>query len=710
MSENVNERINRRLDIIAVLFMAFFLIIVLRLVNLQIIHGKEYDEESRNKLLRTREIVANRGNILDRNSLPIAVNRMGYAVRIARTSMKEAERNDMILKLVSIFEKNGEAIESDLGKYLTFNPIDFGKTIKNNEQALEKWKKEMVLVEKETALLSTPQDTFNYFRKKKFKIDDKYSDEEAYKIMSIRYEMLIKGYTEVDLLLLAKNVGAATVAQLEERHQEFPGVAIDVIPHREYVEAEPYGHILGYVRIIDEKEYEVLKEKGYKRTDLLGKTGIELNQEEYLRGINGKRWVEVDSSGRVMDEVGIKPAIPGNDVVLTIDSRLQKAAMESLQKNIEEIRSKADNKTNHGDACAGAVVAIDVSNGEVLTLAGYPSYDPSIYLAGPEDVQIQTLLQTMLNDNINKPFFNRAIQEAYAPGSTFKPLTAIAGLQEGAITDKTKIYCTGAYTVHGMRFKCHGGPHGNISLTDALAKSCNYYFNEVAYRIGIDKLDTWAKAFGLGSKTGIEVPFEIEGFRANRDTKKLKFAEKENQAWFPADTVQAGIGQSFNAFTPLQLASYVSTIANGGTRYKPHIVKRVVAADGSTVKETEIEYEKVPVSKETIEAVKKGMVSVANQEDGTAASIFKDFPFVVAGKTGTPETGQEKYGKSSNGLFIAYAPADNPKIAVAVVIERGVWGSLAAPVARDVLKEYFGLNSGVLPKDSVIADEVIFTR
>lgn len=710
MSENVNERVNHRLDIIAVLFMAFFFIIVLRLVNLQIIHGKEYDEESRNKLLRTREIVANRGNILDRNYLPIAVNKMGYAVRIARTKMKEAERNEMILKIVQIFEKNGEAFESDLGKYLTFNPIDFGKAIKNNEQALQKWKKEMVLNEKDVELLSTPQDTFNYFRKKKFYIDDKYTDEEAYKIMSIRYEMLIKGYTEVDLLLLAKNVSSATVAQLEERHQEFPGVTIDVIPHREYVEAEPFGHILGYVRIIDEKEYETLKEKGYKRTDLVGKTGIELNQEEYLRGTNGKRWVEVDSSGRVMDEVGIQPAVPGNDVVLTIDSRLQKAAMESLKKNIEEIRAKADNKTNFGDACAGAVVVIDVNNGEILALAGYPSYDPSIYLAGPEDTKTQELLQAMLNDNVNKPFFNRAIQEAYAPGSTFKPLTAIAGLQEGAINDKTKIYCTGVYRINGMPFKCHGGPHGSISLTDALATSCNYYFNEVAYRIGIDKLDYWAKLFGLGTKTGVEIPFEIDGFRANRDTKKLKFKEKENQTWFPADTIQAGVGQSFNAFTPIQIASYVSTIANGGTRYKPHIVKRVVAADGSIVKETEIEYEKVPVSEETIAAVKKGMVSVANQEDGTAAGVFKDFPFTVAGKTGTPETGLEKYGKSSNGLFIAYAPADNPKIAVAVVIERGVWGSYTAPVARDVLKEYFGLSSGVLPKDSITSDEVMFTR
>jgi|LSQX01.1.fsa_nt_gb penicillin-binding protein 2 len=708
MNESVRERENERLVIIAVAFLAVFIIILLRLVNLQIIHGKEMEEESRNKLLRTREIIAPRGNIVDRNQMPITVNKMGYAIRIARTKMKEPERNEMILKLIKILEGNGESYENNLANYLTFNPLGYGSNINKSEQALNKWKREMVPDEKDVELLKTPGDTLKYFREKKFYIDEKYTDEEAYKIITVKYDMLIKGYTEVDLLLFAKNVSSETVAQLEERHQEFPGVTIDVVPQRQYTGAENCGHILGYIRGISPEEYQEKKDKGYKITDLIGKIGVEKTQEEYLRGTNGSRWVEVDTSGRVMGEVGSKPAIPGNDVILTIDSRLQKAAMESLEKNIELIKARADNRLNFGDANAGAAVAIDVNSGEILALASYPSYDPSIYLAGPEDKKAQEAIISLTKDEVNRPLVHRAIQGIYAPGSTFKPLTAIAGLEEGAITEKTAIYDTGVYRIDGMDFRCHGGPHYSTNLIKAMETSCNFFFNEVAYRIGIDNLDKWSKLFGLGEYTGVELSAEGKGWRANRETKRI--LQKQDNAWVPADTVQAGMGQSFNAYTPLQLANYVATLANGGTRFKPHIVKKIVNYDGSTVMETDIEYEKLPSDAENIALVRRSMEKVTNEQDGTAYAVFKDFPFRVAGKTGTPETGMEKHGSSSHGLFIAYAPADNPKIAVAVVIEHGVWGSNVAPVAKDILKEYFGLDSGSMPQDSIVPDAVRFTR
>lgn len=709
MSEKTNDKANERYGIMAICFILAFVIILIQLINLQIIHGEEYDKKSQTRLLSGRDIIAPRGNIVDRNGIPIAVNRMGYTVKIARTGLKEAEKSEMILKLINIFEKNKDTYEKNLSNYLTFNPIAFGPRINKSEKALENWKKDMVVKEKDVELLKTPEDVFKYFRKK-FYIDDKYTDEEAYKIMVIKYDMLIKGYTAVDPLLVAKDVKAETVAQLEERHHEFPGVLIDIVPQRKYIDASSVAHVLGYIGAIDDKEYAKLKSNGYRMTDSLGKAGIENTQEKYLRGINGQKRVEVDTNGRLTAELGSKPAIPGNDVVLTIDLGLQKVAMESLKRNIELIRSQADYKKNFGDAFAGSVVAIDVKNGEILALASYPTYDPAVFLEGPDNSEAQKTIKELLRpDNKEAPMFNRAIQGEYIPGSIFKPITAIAGLETGAITHSDS-YITdrGTHVIGGWTFKCmerkYG--HGRIDVTTALETSCNIYFHELGVKTGIDNIDIWSKLFGLGELTGVELPYEAKGMRANKQTKK----QHRNDAWRPADTAQTAIGQFDNLFTPVQIANFVSTLANGGKKYNPHLVKKVRKYDGSTVLEVKPEYVEIPMKEGTIDIVKKGMEKVANAADGTAERHFRDFPFKVAGKTGTPETGMEKFGASSNSLFIAYAPANDPQIAVAVVIQHGVWGSNSAPVAKDVLKEYFGMNNNNLPKDGIVLDEVRFTR
>ncbi len=709
--EVVEERSNERFVLLAIMFLLVFVVIVVQLINLQIIHGKENDESSQRRLLREREIIASRGIIADTNGIPIATNRVGYTVQVARTDLKEPEVNEMILKLIDIFEGNGDSFESGLKKYLNYNPISFGDSINKSEKALQKWKSEMVNKKEDIELLKTPYDVFKYFREKKFGIDEKYTDEEAYKIMCIRYDMLIKGYTASSPLCIAKDLDAKSVAQIEERRHEFPGVLIDMEPERKYVDASNIAHVLGYIGLMNETEYEANKDSGYKLNDKIGKTGIELAAENYLRGINGKKRVEVDTSGRLTAELSSEPAIPGNDVYLTIDSRLQKVAMESLQRNIELIKSKADNKKNFGDAFAGAVVAMDVNNGEILAMASYPTYDPAVFLAGLEDKEAQKKKMEYLNDGKNLPTFNRAIRGVYTPGSIYKPITAIAALEEGIIKPKDKLYDKGYMNIGGMMFYCLEyrnkiGPHYDIDLKEALATSCNIYFHDIGFRTGIDKIDKWAKLFGLGERTGIEIGGEAKGMRANKETKK----EHRNDDWRPADTAQSAIGQFDNVFTPLQIANYVSTLANGGKRYKPHLIKYVKKYDGSIVMETKPEYEVVPVKKETMEAINEGMKEVSNSVEGTAYSTFKDFPFKVASKTGTPETGNESKGSSSNGLFIAYAPADNPKIAVAVVVEHAVWGSYTAPIARDVLKEYFGLNSQTYTDDQIVVEQVGFTR
>lgn len=710
MKNNSKGMSNDRYGVITVSFLLVWCIMLLQLVNLQIINGEKNDQASQTRLLSQRNIVASRGNILDRNGIPIAVNRVGYVVKIARSGLKPPENNEMILKLINIFEKNNDIYENNLKKYLVFNPLSFGPNINNSKSALDKWKSEMAINKEDVSLMNTPEDVFLYFRNQKFDIDPKYSDEEAYKIMIFRYDMLIKGYTSANPLTVAKDVSKETIAQIEERHQEFPGIQIDTIPYRKYVEAKNSSHIIGYIGPIDEEKYKELKKDGYGMNDLIGKAGIELTAEKYLKGTDGYKKIEVDTKGRLTSEISSNPAVPGNDVILTIDSRLQKVAMESLEKNIEIIKSNGDNKKNFGDAFAGSVVAIDVNNGEVLAMASYPSYDPNVFLAGPEDKEAQKTLNQLFSDDKNAPMLNRAISGTFIPGSTYKPITAIAAIEEGVVRPEDKLYDSGKTVIGGWTFYCLEyrmkiGPHYHIDLREALSTSCNIYFHEIGYRTGIDKIDKWAQFFGLGELTGIELPWEHKGLRANKETKK----KLRNDSWRPADTAQTAIGQFDNLFTPIQLANYVSTLANGGKRFKPYLIKRVRGFDGSVVSETEPTYEKIPVKKETIDAVKEGMVAVANSVDGTAVNTFRDFPFKVAGKTGTPETGGEAFGRSSDGLFVAYAPAENPKIAVAVVLQRGVWGSNAAPVAKDVLREYFGMNStGTSYK--IMPDKPVFTR
>ena len=705
----MKEKKRQRYIVIAIGLLLAFTAIIFQLVNLQIVRGKEFAQKSKRRIISEREIIAPRGNIVDRNGLPIAVNRTAHNVKLAATDLKAPEYNEMILKLINVFEEyNNGSYEKNLENYLTFDPIEFGPALES-EEALEKWKSEMVIKEKDIEKLKTPEDVFRYFREEKFSIDEKYTDEEAYKIMTVRYDMLIK-YSPSSPVLIAKDVSMETVAQLEERHFEFPGIIIDSVPQRRYIDATSVAHVLGYIGIINQEEYERLKEEGYKLNDMLGKTGIELSAEKDLRGINGQKRVEVDTKGRLTRELSSNPAVPGNDIVLTIDSRLQKVAMESLERNINRINALAeeDPKRYQGNAEAGSVVAIDVRNGEVLVMASYPTYDPNVFLSNSKEAQKARM---DLNDpnNTARPLINRAIQGVYAPGSVFKPITAIAGIESGKISKgRDYITCRGRHNIGGWNFECllyrnYRGSHGRLDLARAMGTSCNIYFHELGVDTGIDIIDKWSKYFGLGERTGIELQWEAAGTRANKETKR----ELRNEEWRPADTAQVAIGQFDNLFTPLQLANYTSTLANGGKRYSPHIIKEVRKHDGSIVRQANIEYEELPLSEGTMEYINESLKAVISENYGTAYGYFNELPegITVAGKTGTAETGTG----TSNALFIAYAPAENPEIAVAVVIEKGVWGSNAIPVSVDIFKDYFVPNTTILPEDSIPTDKVRFT-
>lgn len=736
----IKKTFKDRYNIIIMCIVIAVIAIVYKLFDWQIIHGEEYLERSQYKILLDKKIPAARGNILDRNGVPIAVNRVGYNVNIVNARLNVQDLNDMLLKLYNVFEENEENFNRSFTRYLTYDPLDFGSEARKSSEAFEKWLNDN-RIEVEFRYLpdspaakaanndsgtndnangsntekiidfDNPKNARAFFEavKKRYEIDEKYTDEETYKIMTMRYE--IRNYSSVNSIVLAKDVSEKTVAAIEERNHVFRGVTIDIEYIREYKNAELAPHVIGYVRGIDAETYNRLKSEGYGINDIIGKTGIEYSAEKELRGTPGIKKVEVDIRGNVTRVIDAIPATPGNNIVLTLDMDLQRIALETLEKRIPEIRELSGPYHFH-DASAGAVVAIDVNNGEILAMASYPGYDPSIFLEGPENKEAQQAIMD-LNDptkaNITSEF-NRAISGRYAPGSTFKPVVGVAALEEGVIKPNTTINDIGYVYYDGMRFTCmnwrHGwGAHGPINLSRGLATSCNIFFHEVGVMTGIDNIDKWAKYFGLGEKTGIELPGEIEGIRSNREYK----ARVSPYIWGKADTASSAIGQLYHEFTPLQLANYTATIANGGKRYKPHLIKYITKNDGTIIKETEIEYEQLPVKPETMEAVQEGMLAVANSEDGTAVRLFQDLPYRVGAKTGTAEAYRE--GVSNNGVFICYAPAgagSTPKIAVAVVIEHGIYGSYAAPIAREIITEYMKLNSPDDYSDEAIQGVPVF--
>jgi penicillin-binding protein 2 len=520
--------------------------------------------------------------------------------------------------------------------------------------------------------------------------------------MLLRFEMM--GYNSLNPVI-AKSIGTVSIAEIEERIDEFPGAFIDVIPSRKYIDAQYATHLIGYVRAINDKELADHADEGYTMNDIIGKTGVEKTAEGYLRGTNGYRRIEVDENGRTKT-ISEEPVKPGSDVYLTIDMKLQKVAEESLERNILRIRQEP-NKANFKDANAGAVVALDVKTGEVLALVSYPNYDPSIFLAGPEDKQSQKAIAAMYDSkNTASPDFNRAIEGAYAPGSTYKPLVGIAALQQGVVNPYDKYLDRGFVEFDGMMLKSmeyKSGGLGWVNMVQAIQKSSNPYFYVAGNKAGINNIVQWAKRFGLGQKTGIDLPEEKDGTISSREFK----ATVNKDPWTSADTAQSSIGQLYNRFTPVQLANYAATIASGGKRFKPHVIKRVVKYDGSIVTEAKPEYETLPVKKENMAVIQEGMKAVANSEDGggTASNAFKDMTIKVAGKTGTAETGQEK-NHSSNALFICYAPAENPQIAVAVVVERGVLGAYTAAIAHDVLVQYFS-DYNTNSQDSAVKPDVV---
>ena len=695
--EEGKEQVNIRFNIINILVYLIGIILIVQLFNLQVVHGESYREQSNTRLSRSSVIKAARGSILDRSGNELAGVKTENNIEIYKTNISDEELNKSVLNLVELLNKY------EIGYDDTFpvkiNPFEF--TISGDE--LTNWKKKYKIAEDATA-----EEAFYKF-KNKYEITND-NVEEIRKIISIRYIITTTGYSATKSITIATNVNEEVVAQISERNSDFPGVSISTNAARTYLAGNLAAHVIGYTGKIKEDEYNANKDT-YNIDDIIGKTGIEYVFEKYLKGTDGEKQVEMSVDGTITGETVAKNAIAGSDVVLTIDSNLQKVTQDSLENCINKIRSGGFAQTY--DAQGGAAVVMNVNTGEVLATASYPTFEPQWFVGG-----ISQENWAYLRDDSRHPQLNKTIQSTYEPGSTFKMVTAIAGLETGAITTKERINDTGVYRKYNMEWKCwyytsyHRG-HGYQNVTQALQHSCNYFFYETGDRMGIDNLSKYALHFGLGKKTGIELPNEKEGAVASKET----YAKLRNGGRIgPGDVLNASIGQGDNNFTPMQIAKYISSIANGGNVVKPTIIKSILNSDGSEVSRDEItQYtneklgysdtdDGITISQESVNVAKEGMRMAASEAGGTAYNIFKGFNQEVAGKTGSAEAGKDKNGNDLvNAWFVCFAPYEKPEVAVVVMIENGGHGNYAAEVARDVLTQYFGMNESTEINESMTA-------
>ena len=645
----------------------FFVLIFTRLFSLQIKSGKQYRSVSDARLSLSVPVIAPRGEITDRYGRPFVTNRTGYFVVLEKINETNQERNESILNILKLLTEKGSTAEYEDILPISFDSpfrFRFPKEDQNHAEQEKRFKNENGFDESSTAT-----DIINGLCEK-YKIDDEYTNKEKRLIAGARYSMEKNGFSVSSPYTLAEDVDIETVTKIKEHADLFPGVAVHEQPVREYLYPETATHILGRVGKISSDEYEQLKNDGYGRNDYIGKQGAEKAFEQYLRGTDGVSSVERQIDGESTNFIESVDPVPGNSVILTLDLDLQLAAEESLKKAVDSTKSSSSSKNG------GAVVAVDVNSGEILATASYPTYDIT---------QFSEKYNEMAEDKSN-PMFNRAFAGLYEPGSTFKPISTIAAIDSGVLEPDEKIETKGEYKYLDRTFKCNifrtkGLTHGTINVSEAIGVSCNYFFYEVGRRTGIEKIAETAEKFGLGDLTGVE----LSGEEAKGRIATPENREKSGEKWYPGDVLQAAIGQSDNLFTPLALANYTAALANGGTTYKTKLLKAVKSeTDETIIKSTTPEIKQLAgASKEALTAVKDGMLKVT-EPGGTAYSVFSDFPVSVAGKTGSAQV-----SGGTNGLFICYAPAENPQIAVSVALENGGSGTLAASVARDVLDGYF---------------------
>ncbi len=689
---------------------AFALVVVLlialcagTLYKLQIIEGAAYYEESQNSLTSYPSVTAARGNILDRYGRVLVSNRECYNLKISDTRLFSDEVEDpnaVILQMINLVEAAGETYTDDLPITLE-PPFEYTNMTDIQRTLLDAYLKAKGLDEDTTAV-----ELMSYFRTR-YEIANSYTAEEMRKIASVRYAVNVRYEINTNSYIFVEDASIDLISDLMGVVGNVVEVETSYV--REY-NTQYAAHILGYVQAMSEEDMAKYRPEdensGYDYDTKVGRDGVEAAFEDWLHGTNGEARVKRTANGTVTSTVYLEDPVPGNHVYLTIDIQLQEQVERILETGIYELQIERNDDNAEAvaegrldevreDIQGGAIVVVDVKTGEPLAIASYPTYDLATIIEDYAD-----LLEADYD-----PLFNRALMGAYAPGSTFKPCTAIAGLTENIINTETQIECTGIFTKYesqGYAPACWiytqmDGQltHGYDNVTEALKDSCNIFFYTVADDLGIRKLMEYAEDFGLGESTGIELT-ETTGNMSNPDN-HLNY---DVDGWVDGDTVQAGIGQSDSMFTPLQIAEYCAAIANGGTRHSAALLKSVRSYDYSRQlyqNKTEV-LSTVDSADYNWAAVQRGMYLMANDITSSSSTVYytlgnysyNGVSLPVAAKTGTSQLGE---GKTNNAIFMCYAPFDDPEIAVAIVVERGLSGANLSRMARNVLDAYFSLGS-----------------
>ena len=651
----------RRVIALLVFFGAFLLLFAAVLYDAQILHGGENRAKSISSNAASETVTASRGIITDRNGKVLVSNRLAYTLVFDRSGFADdAALNAAILRLVQLCEETGTGWNDTLpigrvGNFLRYSNArseTFDKFIEKND---------LTSGASGRQLLSELRELYH--------VDESLSEREARLIVGVRYELHSR-----DSYTFAEDVSTEVLSLITDGRYE--GVTIRTASARVYNTALA-AHILGTIGPIWQEEwssnedtgYVGYADKGYSMNDLVGKDGVEKAFESYLRGTDGRRLIITDETGKITGELYTREPQPGGTVALTLDIDLQADVEVALAETISGMIDKDSNERG------GAAAVVSVGTGEVLALASYPTYDLSTFNEDYDE---------LVNDQ-RLPMFNRATQGIYAPGSTFKMVTAVAALESGIITPSSIIQDRGIYTYYKdpqpmcWIYSQTGSTHGRINVSQAITDSCNYFFYEVGRLTGIRTLDSYASQFGLGQSTGIEIG-DSSGVLASPE-----WAESHDQEWTDGQTITAAIGQSYNLFTPLQLANYVATLVGGGDHYQAHLLKNVKAYDNSRLlyMYDDNPINTVEMSDTTLSAVTRGMHELT--VSGSVAYAFENCVVSAGAKTGSAQVGTD----IANGVFVAYAPYEKPEIAVAIVIEKGGSGAALANTAVEIINSWF---------------------
>ena len=651
----------RRVIALLAFFGAFLLLFAVVLYDAQILHGGENRAKSISSNAASETVTASRGIITDRNGKVLVSNRLAYTLVFDRSGFDDdTALNAAILRLVQLCEETGTGWNDTLpigrvGNFLRYSNArseTFDKFIEKND---------LTSGASGRQLLSELRELYH--------VDESLSEREARLIVGVRYELHSR-----DSYTFAEDVSTEVLSLITDGRYE--GVTIRTASARVYNTALA-AHILGTIGPIWQEEwssnedtgYVGYADKGYSMNDLVGKDGVEKAFESYLRGTDGRRLITTDETGKITGELYTREPQPGGTVALTLDIDLQADVEAALAETISGMIDKDSNERG------GAAAVVSVGTGEVLALASYPTYDLSTFNEDYDE---------LVNDQ-RLPMFNRATQGIYAPGSTFKMVTAVAALESGIITPSSIIQDRGIYTYYKdpqpmcWIYSQTGSTHGRINVSQAITDSCNYFFYEVGRLTGIRTLDSYASQFGLGQSTGIEIG-DSSGVLASPE-----WAESHDQEWTDGQTITAAIGQSYNLFTPLQLANYVATLVGGGDHYQAHLLKNVKAYDNSRLlyMYDDNPINTVEMSDTTLSAVTRGMHELT--VSGSVAYAFENCVVSAGAKTGSAQVGTD----IANGVFVAYAPYENPEIAVAIVIEKGGSGAALANTAVEIINSWF---------------------